>query len=884
MPDHISTQLRLSAPRSGTTPGLVRRPHLEDHLSKGITRPVTLVTAGPGSGKTSTIAQWVSEGGAAPWIVAWVTIDTTDNTLATFWSDVLGALTVGGALPTDSRLRELAPATGFDAAEVLRIRVALSELPVPIVLVLDDFHAITSDVVLESVEELIDRQPPTLRLVLATRSDPKLRLHRLRMRGDLTEIRSADLAFTEQEAAELFHRNGIGVSEDQLRVLLTRTQGWPAGLRLAAMSLDAADIDGGITRFSGSDGSIAEYLIGEVTDRLSPDDRDFLLKTSVVERLHGDLAVALSGRRHGQLLLEQLVRSNAFVVALGGHNDWFAYHPLFREMLQHRLAVEQPDTVRDLHLRAARWYADAGDPIEGIKHAAHVKDWDEVGRLLTAATPLILTTQGPALAAALQPVAAQAIEHPGLNGLLAAAVCHYHQHDFETMRLDAAEAAEYLTDAPEGARPATEVLIATVQLAFARTRPGTLVQAATHLQDLLDRAPRRSVPAGRYYRVVATGLLGVGLLWAGDLAAAQTNLSAAETQARELGLELAGLNAQSHLALLDLFHGQLRSAHRRATTTLQALDRRGWGSEYQALTGYLTLGLTHLARNQLDQATIQIDRGLTVSSRTSDRACRLALGIAAVNIGAARGDTKTLRAAADRLEAERAQAGDLPDMLARWLLVTAADAHLAAGDPAAAIDRIDPTADRDGFAGAQERVILARAHLALDQPGQALQLLEPLLEPSVPYQVQAVEARILTAIAAGRMHHTAAALDAFTDAVNLAQPERLSQPFIAARSSISELLSQHRRVVADHLDFTHDIQTAITPEPAQEPPGTFEHLTDRELVVLRYLPTMLKAGEIASNLYLSVYTVKSHLRSIYRKLDVTTRKDAVDRARTMNLI
>jgi LuxR family maltose regulon positive regulatory protein len=217
--------------------------------------------------------------------------------------------------------------------------------------------------------------------------------------------------------------------------------------------------------------------------------------------------------------------------------------------------------------------------------------------------------------------------------------------------------------------------------------------------------------------------------------------------------------------------------------------------------------------------------------------------------------------------------------------VTHAEAHLANGAPAAAFDCIDPTAGRDGFAGALENVVLARAHLALDEPKLALVQLEPMLA-SPTYRVQTVEALILTSIAAGQLHQTTAALDAFTEAVDLAQPDGIVRPFVIAGSHVPALLTQHRRVVARHLDFTNTLLTAITPNPESEPalPSTFENLTDRELLVLRYLPTMLKAGEIAGDLYLSVYTVKTHLRSIYRKLDVTTRKDAVDRARDLNLI
>ena len=236
---------------------------------------------------------------------------------------------------------------------------------------------------------------------------------------------------------------------------------------------------------------------------------------------------------------------------------------------------------------------------------------------------------------------------------------------------------------------------------------------------------------------------------------------------------------------------------------------------------------------------------------------------------------------------DQARAADLPDMLARWCAVAQAQAHLAAAAPAAAIDCIDPTSGRDdGYAGVRESIILATAHVALDDPDTALTLLKPLLENPTPYQGLAVEALILKAVAAGRLHHGTAALEAITAAVDLAQPEGLTRPFVAAGAPVADLLNQHRHVLARHLDFTRDILTAITPQPVQKPaaPTDVEQVTDRELLVLRYLTTQLKAGDIGADLYLSINTVKSHCHSIYRKLGVSSRREAVDLGRALNLI
>jgi LuxR family maltose regulon positive regulatory protein len=247
----------------------------------------------------------------------------------------------------------------------------------------------------------------------------------------LTEIRGVDLQFDQRAAAELFQLNGLDLSDDQLRVLVDRTQGWPVGLRLAAMSLSSTDdIADGIARFAGTSRSVAEYLLVEVLDQLSPADRDFMLKTSIAEPLSAPLATALTGRVDSQSTLETLVAANAFMVSLGGQDVWFRLHPLLRDLLQHRLAVEQPGRTRELHGLAAWWFADQGEPLQAIRHATAAQDWDEVGRLLTAsALPLVVTPAGPALAA--RSVARQGgadLEHPGVGRHLALPAPRFRVH------------------------------------------------------------------------------------------------------------------------------------------------------------------------------------------------------------------------------------------------------------------------------------------------------------------------------------------------------------------------------------------------------------------------------------------------------------------------
>jgi len=865
--------------------GLVRRRRLEELLTGGASRPFTLVSAGPGAGKTLAVAAWIAFG-AAPWPVAWLSLDHSDNDPRTFWADLLGALATSPAVPADSALRDIIPAAGFGADEALEVRARLAELPGPVILVLDDFHEITGAAVHEGFGQLVDHLPPQLRLVMLTRSDPILRLHRLRVNGHLSEVRTSDLAFTQDETAELFDLQGIHLQPEQVGILRSRTEGWSAGLRLAAMSLDPRDIDRGIARFSGNDRSIADYLVGEVIERLPPEDRAFLLDTSVADRLSGDLADALTGRPDSQRMLEKLAGANAFVVALGESNEWFSYHPLLRELLRHRLSLEQPRTVADLHRRAAIWMATQGEPIESIRHWIQAGDIDGAGRLLLTALPRILSPDGPALAAAIEPLAASATDVPTLPALLASAAYHLHRHEYTSMDRDTREAREFLDEAPDDVRVSAEVVINLFEMGVARMNGDidALVAAAAGAIDLLDRTPRRAVPASRHYRVIATANLGGAQLWSGAFDDAERNLASADPESLELGLPLVNINAAGHRALLEALQGRNRLAERRARQTTQIIDRRGWSSEPQSLAAYLAMGLVELSRGHVDAAGAQVDHGLSASGRQTDRSLRLALAIAAVQVAVLRRDPAAAFLADARLRAGLTRTPKANELLVRWGAVAGAEALLLADRPAEALERIGRPGG-GGFAAAWERCCLARARFATGQQRAAEVLIEPLLEPGYSYREPAIQAWLVQAVMSDRNHRETAALAAVSAAVDLAQPEHIRRPFMVTGGLVA-LLHRYRQLGGKHAGFAADLVETITPTEQGRGGGSLmvEHLTERELIVLHYLPTMLKAGEIAADLFVSVNTVKAHLRSMYRKLGVSNRREAVERARALGLL
>ena len=882
--DQFLGQLRLRAWPPTVPAGFVERRRLTDLLTAGSARQVTLISAGAGHGKTLTVASW-ARGGHAPGTVVWLTVDESDNDLQAFWSDVLGALAVNGAVPAGSPLSEVVPAAGFGERQSVLVQAGLAELQGVVTLVLDDFHRITDSRVLASFGRLLEHQPRQLRLVLSTRLDPALRLHRLRVSGGVTDIRAADLAFTAPEAAELFDINGIHLSADQLKAVSDRTQGWAAGLRLALMTLDRADIDAGISRFTGSLPPVAEYLIEEVIDRLPPTDRQFLLGVSVADRVSVALARELTGRPDSQLILERLASQHALVVGLAGRNEWFTLHPLLREVLSHRLALEQPDTVAALYLRASRWFAGQGEPIPAIRYATAAEAWDEVGRLMALALPQLLTPNAAALASALAPAVARARVQPSTSTLLASACVHFHRHDYASMSREVEDANDLLIGGTPGHLRAAELVTAVLRVVHARVRnPARIAPDAKHLMDLVDSTPRDELPTAEHFRMIADNNIALGQLWGGDLAAAERSLCRVQARSQELGLGLMELSTQAHLAMLDVIHGRLHTAHQVAVETEDLAHRKGWASEPQALGLYCAAALTYLEWDRLDAAAEQIHAGLAVSNSGSDVACRLVLAIAAVGVAVAGGDARRCRAAADALDSIRSEAVELPPFLARWCTVARADVLVATGDSAAAIRLIGEWSAPGGYPEALERVAVAKARLSLHEPEAALAVLDPVVR-SADHIGPAVEAQILTAVSADLVHRDVAAITAISDAVDLAEGAGFIRPFRAAGPRVRALLIRHRHTVARNLDFTAAL--IGSDEAGEIPVGTpapVEPLTERERAVLNYLPTMYKAGEIAADLFISVNTVKSHQQSLYRKLGVATRRAAVDRARDLNLL
>ena len=498
--------------------------------------------------------------------MAWVSLDTTKRPTA-FWSYVLAALRRCGAVPPQNELAELTVAGPRHQEEhVRRIARGLSKLPQPVVLILDDFHHIDNPAVLRGLETLL-RYPSPLRLMLLSRSDPRLPLHRLRVAGELTEVRAADLAFRESEATALFHSAGLDLTADQRRILFGRTEGWPTGLRLAALFARRPEVDRRIEDFSGDIGTVAEYLIEEVLAAQPLATRRFLLYTSVVERLCADLANALTDRSDGQRLLERLEQENAFVVAVGPHKRWFRYHPLLADLLRHQLILEDPNVVPSLHRRAAQWFGAHGVALEAVRHAVQARDWPLVGRLvITHAAPRLVSAEGPALMALLGEIPANELSATAELGTCAA-LLRYGARDYAALPSVVARARAQLAGRDPASRRPTEVVLRVLDIVAARAvgdLPG-LIAATSDVLTWLPEIPADVMPAGPQLRALALGNRGVALLWTGETEEAETSLKRALVAAEEAKMEITELNTLGHLALLMATQCWLNDAQGRRT-------------------------------------------------------------------------------------------------------------------------------------------------------------------------------------------------------------------------------------------------------------------------------------------------------------------------------
>ncbi|MFL6105264.1 MAG: LuxR C-terminal-related transcriptional regulator [Actinomycetes bacterium] len=860
------------------------RGRLLESLDAGVQGRLTVLTGPAGSGKTVLLSTWVTTA-ALPGPLAWLSLEATDNDPARFWSYLLAALRQSGAAPAGGRLGSLGgPIGGPDRGFVLELAAALDELARPVVVVLDDFQELTNPAVLDSLATVLRRSPASLRLVLASRKDPPLPLARLRGTGRPIQVRAAELAFTTDEAARLLASHGLILADADLAVLWARTEGWAAGLRLAALSLqDHPDPGGFVAEFAGSSWAVADYLLEEVLGRLPEQDQAFLLHTSVVERVSGELADALTGRADGAQTLARLERANAFVMALGQDRSWYRYHQLLAELLKAHLQASAPRLVPELHRRAAGWYQDHGFPVEATRHALAGRHWPLAAELLARIWQGFVLDGEMALLGQLVDQFPPEVVAADAELVTVRAARRLGAGDWDRADSDLRLAEQLGADLPRRRRARFEVALATMSLYRARLR-GDLDGAVVAARQMLPAAGAGlAKPVGDDLRALALLNLGTAELWTGALEAATGHLREGLVVARRAGRD----------GLVVGFLGQLAAATagsrqgegvRLAREALALAERRGWSQNPSTACAYLVLGGARFDWGDLAAAERYLD--LAMACRP-EPAITLTIGLTRAVVAHANGDPaaalEVLRGAQQelqRLNGPYAMAASLREWEARLL---AATGHI---EQARALVS---TSDEPRPASAATLAVRAELQLAQGDPAAAVATLAPCLDGSVPSLVayQRLETLLLDAVARQRLGDVDGAATSVEQALQVAEPEGYRQVFWNLGEEVHALLlrqrergTAHPQLLTDLLDRTIVDAPATLPLPAE----LAASLTDREQVVLGFLDSHLTTRQIADELYVSVNTVKSQVRSVYRKLDVSRRGDAVRRARHLGLL
>jgi LuxR family transcriptional regulator, maltose regulon positive regulatory protein len=870
---------KLARPR--LPPSYVPRPLVNKLLEAGTRGSLTVVSAGPGWGKTLTTAAWAAVG-AAERRVAWLSLDEADNEPRTFWAYFIAALRGTGGVPPDNPLAELLPLPGDRTRFLRRLAVGLTQLPTSITIVLDDFHLISEPELLEGLTELLSHRIDQLHVVLLTRAGSPLPLHRLQMDGELTEIRARDLGFRAEEASVLFTGHGVPVTQDEALMLVDRTEGWAAGLRLAALFLDRQP-PRQIADFAGDDQTVTRYLAEEVLGRQSPEVRRFLMRTSLTERISSELAEVLTGEHRGQHRLETLEASNAFVVGLGPGRQWFRYHALMREMLRHRLAVEEPEQLPHLHRRAAEWFAENGQLVDALRHAADAGDWQLFGRVfVTRSISLLVSADRDAMGQVLLRVPEERLTDGPELALVAGARLFLAQR-FEEMEPILAFVRSHVADASAASR--AEVMVAQGLLAtvVARSR-GDMPMLMLKTREVLDlvAAHGGSLAEGSAVRAIALGSLGLAHLWSANVSRATDLFRQGLVAADSAGIELTKVNILAHLSLAAAEGGRLRSAGDYATQALELVDRRGWDAPSQAAPAYLALAMLELHRDNLAEAHRLLARGRAVAA--PERAPRLAFDLLQARLDADRGRGDAARALMLRVDAGL-EDWDPPALLARWRSMAEAELALASGNPLQALAILSGSKAPPSVS---QQVCLARALLASGDAQGAEEVLTPLRDADLGEPVQhsdRAEVWILTALAADVRREDNRAMDAIRQALLASTATGTLRPFVRHNGQEMQRLLGRLKEVDALLSAAVDGLTAhLLTAVEDDPRGVVAQLTDRELMILRCLPSMMTNAEIAAQLFLSVNTVKVHLKHIFRKLDVETRRQAAQRARELGLM
>jgi LuxR family maltose regulon positive regulatory protein len=871
---------------------LIDRGDLVAALDRAAARKVTIISAPAGSGKTSLLRAW-ARGPGQPRRLAVLQVHRDQHDAQQFWLALLGAVRQatgagGGAEPPAATPDFNAPAMAG------RVLAELTEADSGVTLVIDDLHELTSPEALAQLTGLVVSLPAHVHAILATRHDVRLGLHQLRLAGELADIRAADLRFSERETRELLDASGITLSDAGAALLYQRTEGWAAGLRLAAISLAGhPDPERFVTEFSGSERTVAEYLLAEMLDRQPPDVQDLLLRTSLLDRVNGELADLLTGRPGSERILLDLEDANAFVESLDPERTWFRYHHLLADFLRLELRRRLAAEVPVLHRRAAEWFLRQGQVVEAVTHTQAAGDWADAARLL-ADHSFSLTLDGQAQTMqALLRAFPPGEDNPELT--LVRATVDLVQGRLDEAAAHLAVAEQHAGTAPPDRRRRLRVAVASLQLSLARRRGDLagVIEQARFLASPVTGPSDEDIALGSDLRAVALMNLGTAEAWTLGLPDAERHLREGAVLAREIGRPYLEVGCLAQLGFASIFHGaampKIRSfatTQRRCREAIELAEGYGWGAEPVIAPALMTLAGTLVLLGEFDEGERWLRRTERALRTDTGPDIRLLLHQTAGMLHAGRGRHREALeefGAAEELGSQLEGSQALASQVTGWLLATQARLGLP-GQARAALAALDDERAGSGEIRNADAVIC----LVEGDPAGALAAVAGVVDGTAPVlgYVTVVEAHLLAGLAHRELGDQRAASQAAERALALAESDRLVLPFAMTGSAgLLEALPRHQTahaaLLADILDVLHGASPAARQQPASPPA---EELSPGELRVLRYLPTNLSRPEIAGQLSVSPNTVNAHIRSIYAKLQVRDRSSAVRRARELRLL
>ena len=887
--------------------GLVARPQLVARLERGAEARLTLVSAPAGFGKTTLLAAWLAQSSPVDRSVAWLSLDPTDNDPVSFWTYVVAAL--NGALPgVGAGALELIASSSVAVRSVLStVLNELASTPGEVWLILDDYHLVDDRGIRDEMAYLLEHLPACMHVAILTRADPDLPLARWRMRGELVEIRAADLRFTSEEAgAYLRAVPGVDLDAADVAVLEERTEGWIAALQLAALSLrDRDDVSGFIAQFAGDDRYIVDYLVDEVLQHQPDAVREFLLQSAVLDRLTGPLCDAVTGHDGGSDMLVALERANLFTVALDDRRQWYRYHRLFVDVLRARLLSERPEQVPLLHRRASQWYESQNLTDSAIQHALTGHDFDRAGHLMELAMPAVRRQRhDAAMYGWLRALPDDTVRRsPVLSTFYGSMVMV--SGDLDTAEAWFADAERVLATNPLEDVPAwadtdeLRTLPATIEVYRASIDQvrGDVRGASEHARHALDLAG----PNDHLARGGAAGFLALAAWTEGDVRTALETFTDAVASLTAAGNQVDELTSTVVLADLWLVAGRPSRARRLYERALQRAQ--AWGRPVAGATAELHVGLCELdvEVGDLESATTHLDTAAELDDRaaiTENRPRRL---VARALLAHAKGEPSE---AVDLLdEADRlSRPGVFPDVrpipaLRARIWITQGQLSDATGwardQGVTATDDISYLLEFDHLTLVRLLLAQHRAHSTPDAADRAVQILDRLLEPArtAGRGASVLEIRLLLALARDAQGDRPGAIETLSDALAGAdEPDGYVRVFLNEGAPLTDLLRdmRHRGAGQHHPGrlLTRDAAAAAeaVPHPRPLAAPSAELLSQRELHVLGLLDSDLTVPEIARALYLSPNTVRTHTKHIFTKLDVTSRRAAVRRGHERGLI